>query len=103
MFRKRQNLYYVKVQERVSTLDAECDYIMTVTTITGPAKTSADVRIHNKHHVPEEEDEEEDLDELVTMTPSCTLPMLDTSSRESSGFDERERSLDTIFDSPLRL
>ena len=101
VFRKRQNLYYVKVQERVSTLDAECDYIMTVTTITGPAKTSADVRIHNKHHVPEEE--EEDLDELVTMTPSCTLPLLDTSSRESSGFDERERSLDTIFDSPLRL
>ena len=49
------------------------------------------------------EEEEEDLDELVTMTPSCTLPLLDTSSRESSGFDERERSLDTIFDSPLRL
>jgi hypothetical protein len=38
MFRKRQNLYYVKVQERLSTLDASEDYIMTVTSITGNCK-----------------------------------------------------------------
>ena len=37
VYRKRQNLYYVKVQERLSTLDAEDDYIMTVTSICGPA------------------------------------------------------------------
>ena len=41
--RKRQNLYYVKVQERVSTLDAADDYVMTVTTICGPSK----VILHN--------------------------------------------------------
>jgi hypothetical protein len=36
--RKRQNLYYVKVQERLSTLDASEDYVMTVTSITGNYK-----------------------------------------------------------------
>ena len=36
--RKRQNLYYVRVQERLSTLDAEDDYIMTVTSICGPSQ-----------------------------------------------------------------
>ena len=38
IFRKRQNLYYVKVQERLSTLDAGQDYIMTVTSISGNIK-----------------------------------------------------------------
>ena len=37
-YRKRQNLYYVRVQERLSTLDAEDDYIMTVTSICGPSQ-----------------------------------------------------------------
>ena len=40
IFRKRQNLYYVKVQERLSTLDAGQDYIMTVTSISGNIKVS---------------------------------------------------------------
>jgi len=94
VFRKRQDLYYVKVQERVSTLDAADDYIMTVTTISGPSKTSEDVRIHNKYY-----------QEEVEESPSCSLPLLDTCRSPSpasntSGFDER--SIDSIFSSPLR-
>jgi hypothetical protein len=50
VFRKRQDLYYVKVQERLSTLDAEDDYMMTVTTICGPATATEQVPIHNKYY-----------------------------------------------------
>ena len=100
MFRKRQNLYYVKVQERLSTLDAGSDYIMTVTTLCGPSKTSEDVTIHNKfYYEPEEPD---------SLVESCSLPFLQsldmTETREktgSSGFDER-RSIDSILDTPIR-
>ena len=100
VFRKRQNLYYVKVQERVNTLDAGDDYIMTVTTITGPSKTSEDVPIHNKFYLARE-----DLTEPCSLTESCTLPQLETCRSPSptsvtSGFDER--SIESIFDSPLR-
>ena len=77
----------------MSTLDAADDYIMTVTTISGPAKTSEDVTIHNKYYQPPEEE-----------SPSCTLPLLDTcrssSPASTSGFDER--SIESIFNSPLR-
>ena len=83
---------------------------MTVTTISGPSKvvrggvgsvymldscqTSEDVRIHNKYY-----------QEEVEESPSCSLPLLDTCRSPSpasntSGFDER--SIDSIFSSPLR-
>ena len=101
LFRKRQNLYYVKVQERVNTLDAGDDYIMTVTSITGPSQTSEEVPIHNKFYLPPPARED------LTFSPSesCTLPLLETCRSPSqtsvtSGFDER--SIESIFDSPLR-
>ena len=102
-YRKRQNLYYVKVQERVSTLDAGDDYIMTVTTITGPCKTSEEVPIHNKFYLAAPV--REDLTEPFSLTESCTLPHLQTCRSPSqtsltSGFDER--SIESIFSSPLR-
>lgn len=52
VFRKRQNIYYVKLQEKLSTLDSAKDYVMTVTSITGLDKTSEEVTIHNKHYDP---------------------------------------------------
>jgi len=101
VFRKRQNLYYVKVQERLSTLDAEDDYIMTVTSICGPATTTEEVPIHNKYYSPPETEETEPY----TAAESMTLPILDTCRSPSeasftSGFDER--SIDSIFDTPLK-
>ena len=36
MFRKRQNVYYVKLQEDISTLNSEEDYTITLTSIYGP-------------------------------------------------------------------
>ena len=91
----------MKVQERVNTLDAGDDYIMTVTTITGPCKTSEDVPIHNKFYLPARED----LTEPYSLAESCTLPQLETCRSPSqtsvtSGFDER--SIESIFSSPLR-
>ena len=93
----------MKVQERVNTLDAGDDYIMTVTTITGPCKTSEDVPIHNKFYLPDPA--REDLTESCSLAESCTLPQLETCRSPSqtsvtSGFDER--SIESIFDSPLR-
>ena len=38
--RKRQNVYYVKLQENISTLNAEEDYFMTITSIYGPESVS---------------------------------------------------------------
>jgi len=101
VFRKRQNLYYVKVQERLSTLDAEDDYIMTVTSICGPSTTTEEVPIHNKYYSPPETEETEPY----TAAESMTLPILDTCRSPSeasftSGFDER--SIDSIFDTPLK-
>ena len=55
VFRKRQNVYYVKVQERLSSLDAEEDYMMTVTSICGPKQASEEVPIHSKYFSPTEE------------------------------------------------
>ena len=84
----------------MNTLDAGDDYIMTVTTITGPSKTSEEVPIHNKFYLARE-----DLTEPPSLTESCTLPQLETCRSPSqtsvtSGFDER--SIESIFDSPLR-
>lgn len=101
VFKKRQNLYYVKVQERLSTLDAEDDYIMTVTSICGPSTTTEEVPIHNKYYSPPETEETEPF----TISESMTIPLLETCRSPSeasftSGFDER--SIDSIFDTPLR-
>jgi len=101
VFKKRQNLYYVKVQERLSTLDAEDDYIMTVTSICGPSTTTEEVPIHNKYYSPPETEETEPY----TIDESMTLPLLETCRSPSeasytSGFDER--SIDSIFDTPLK-
>ena len=36
LYRKRQNVYYVKLQEEISTLNSEEDYTITLTSIYGP-------------------------------------------------------------------
>ena len=43
--RKRQNVYYVKLQEEISTLSAEETYIMTVTSIYGPEMVRQSTRV----------------------------------------------------------
>ena len=98
---KRQNLYYIKVQERVSTLDADCDYIMTVTTITGPAQTSEDVAIHNKYYKEETEPLSitESLPMLETVERKCRSPSVNSAT---SGFDERSLDIDSILDTSIR-
>ena len=45
----------LQVQERLSTLDAGDDYVMTVTTISGPRQTSEEVPIHNKFYTEQEQ------------------------------------------------
>jgi len=104
VFRKRQNLYYVKVQERLSTLDACEDYIMTVTSISGNKKASEDVTIHNKNY------RDDSYSRSYTtpgyeVTESVTLPFTETcrspsNSSLTSGFDEK--SIDSIFDPTIR-
>jgi len=95
VFRKRQDLYYVKVQERLSTLDAEDDYMMTVTTICGPATATEQVAIHNKYYrAPEDREETESV---MPPLETCRSP---SSASMTSGFDER--SIDSIFDTPIK-
>ena len=55
VYRKRQNIYYVKLQEKLATLDSSKDYVLTVTSIKGANETSDKVTIHNKHHDKEKE------------------------------------------------
>ena len=38
--RKRQNVYYVKLQEDISTLSGDEDYVLSITSIYGPEKVS---------------------------------------------------------------
>ena len=87
-------MYYVRVQERVSTLDAGCDYIMTVTTITGPAHTSEDVAIYNKYY------KEETLPLTESLPPLETVERSPSLNSVTSGFDER--SIDSILDNSIR-
>ena len=57
VYQKRQNIYYVKLQEKLSTLDSGQDYVMTVTSISGRDKTKSDkVTIHHKNYDPQVED-----------------------------------------------
>ena len=55
VFTKRQNIYYVKLQERLSTLNSAEDYVLTVTSISGREKAEEKVTIRNKYYAPEEE------------------------------------------------
>ena len=57
VYQKRQNIYYVKLQEKLSTLDSGQDYVMTVTSISGRDKTKSDkVTIHHKNYDPKADD-----------------------------------------------
>ena len=57
VYQKRQNIYYVKLQEKLSTLDSGQDYVMTVTSISGRDKTKSDkVTIHHKNYDPKVDD-----------------------------------------------
>ena len=60
VFRKRQNIYYVKLQENLSSLNSTQDYVLTVTSISGREKAEEKVTIHNKYYSPEEDVEPED-------------------------------------------
>ena len=55
VFRKRQNIYYVKLQENLSSLNSAEDYVLTVTSISGSEKAEEKVTIHNKYYKPEED------------------------------------------------
>ena len=54
VFRKRQNIYYVKLQEKLASLNSAEDYVLTVTSITGREKAEEKVTIHNKYYIPDE-------------------------------------------------
>ena len=104
LLRKRQNVYYVKLQEEISTLSGEEDYVLTITSIYGPEtviilfyyhcfrkvlfQKSFETIIYNKNYVEE--------------LPPGSPEQLRSSSEVShtSGFDER--SLDSALLSPFR-
>ena len=48
VFKKRQNIYYVKLQEKLVTLDSDIDYILKITSIQDDIKTDEEVVIQNK-------------------------------------------------------
>ena len=48
VFKKRQNIYYVKLQEKLCTLDSDSDYILRITSIQDDIKTDEEVIIQNK-------------------------------------------------------
>ena len=56
VFKKRQNIYYVKLQENLSSLNSAEDYVLTVTSISGSDKAEEKVTIHNKYYSPDEVD-----------------------------------------------
>ena len=109
MHRKRQNVYYVKLQEDISTLNADQEYYMTITSIYGPEsvrfvknitwilktillfQTSFELTIRPKNYS-ELSDEENN--------PSLHNIRSPSEASQTSGFDER--SLDSAIQSPLR-
>ena len=58
VFKKRQNIYYVKLQEKLSSLNSAEDYVLTVTSISGREKAEEKVTIHNKFYSPPDEADE---------------------------------------------
>ena len=109
MHRKRQNVYYVKLQEDISTLNSDQEYYMTITSIYGPEsvrfmkkvtwifktlllfQTSFELTIRPKNYS-ELSDEENNPSMHNIRSPS--------EASQTSGFDER--SLDSAIQSPLR-
>ena len=109
MHRKRQNVYYVKLQEDISTLNADQEYYMTITSIYGPEsvrfvilvtwilktlllfQASFELTIRPKNYS-ELSDEENN--------PSLHNIRSPSEASQTSGFDER--SLDSAIQSPLR-
>lgn len=48
VFKKRQNIYYVKLQEKLVTLDSDTDYTLKITAIQDDIKTDEEVVIQSK-------------------------------------------------------
>ena len=48
VFSKRQNIYYIKLQEKLATLDCDKDYVLKITSIQDDIKTDEEVVIQNK-------------------------------------------------------
>ena len=48
VFKKRQNIYYIKLQEKLCTLDSDNDYVLKVTSIQDDVKTDEEVIIQSK-------------------------------------------------------
>ena len=48
VFKKRQNIYYVKLQEKLVTLDSDHDYVLKITSIQDDIKTDEKVVIQSK-------------------------------------------------------
>lgn len=49
VFQKRQNIYYIKLQERISVLDPGSDYTLEVKTVKDKTEATETLTIHNKH------------------------------------------------------
>jgi hypothetical protein len=123
VYRKRQNIYYVKLQERVATLDAEKDYELRVTTVAEatrpgvkPVESSQTVIIHNKHYVPEKATEEEvkpppkarvqfkeAQSSAVSSRVSTPAPVTRESSVDTSGSVTKEEPQSAIESNSLEL
>lgn len=99
VFRKRQNIYYVKLQEKLAALDSGNDYILTVTSIQGVNKTSEKVTIHNKHYQPPPEPCK---DKTVISEMPELMTALQEFSEEVEFFEEAEvRKPQEIIDVPV--
>lgn len=48
VFKKRQNIYYIKLQEKLCTLDSDTDYTLKITAIQDDIKTDEEVVIQSK-------------------------------------------------------
>ena len=48
VFAKRQNIYYIKLQEKLATLDCDKNYVLKVTSIKDDITAEEEVEIHKK-------------------------------------------------------
>ena len=69
VFRKRQNIYYVKLQENLSSLNSAEDYVLTVTSISGSEKAEEKVTIHNKYYKPEDDVDPDERKKSIVFDP----------------------------------
>jgi len=86
VFRKRQNVYYVKLQEDISTLNSEEDYFMTISSIYGTETEILEMTIHHRGY-----DQERAESSLLNIRSPSEVS-------QTSGFDER--SLESALQSP---